>query len=356
MAKLNEQDFKKEVTSGDFRSLYLIYGDEKYLVKKYTQALVKKVCGKEPSDFDYSCLNSDSSLEEIFEAADQLPMFNKKKCVCVTDFDIGALSEKDYNELEKFCTDISEQTVLIFSMPTLSTVAKKKTKETKKTSGMNKFVSLVEKAGTVLKLDKVGDIGLEKAIIGWAKKNGSELNRINASKIIAAVGTDMTALHNEIDKLSAYAREREITESDIKKLCVRNNEARIYSLSDLITKNDYNSVYKQLDILFSQNEKPEIILSVLSSAFIDIYRMKAALESGKTVSDVASDFKYGKRDFVLNKAKMNAPGYSSATLQNILEVFLDADNRLKSTRADQRIVIETLIAKLLLVVREGNRI
>ena len=35
MAKLNEQEFKKEMASNELRPLYVIYGDEKYLVKKY---------------------------------------------------------------------------------------------------------------------------------------------------------------------------------------------------------------------------------------------------------------------------------------------------------------------------------
>ena len=356
MANLSEQDFRKELSSGNFNTLYLIYGDEKYLVKKYTESLVKKAVGKDPSEFDYFHLNSDTPLEEIFDAAEQIPMFSERKCVCVNDYDINALNESDYKQLEKFCSDISPSTVLIFSMPTLNTEVKKKSGDNKKSSKFKKFCSFAEKHGSVLELKKLGEIALERQLVSWAEKNGSKLTQINASKIISMVGTDMTALKNEIDKLSAYAYNEEITYEVIKKLCIKNNEAKIYAISDLISKNDFNGTYRQLHMLFEQNERPEMILSVLSSAFIDMYRVKAATESGKTIADVSSDFKYGRRDFVLKNARNSASKYSGETLKNILDIILQADIKLKSTRTDPQIILETLVAKLLLAVREGNKL
>ena len=81
MAKLTEQDFKKELSSGDLKNLYLIYGEEKYLVKKYTEQLYTKAAGKEPSDFDFVKLGSSSPIEDIISASEQLPVFSGYKCV-----------------------------------------------------------------------------------------------------------------------------------------------------------------------------------------------------------------------------------------------------------------------------------
>lgn len=350
MAKLTEQDFKKELTSGELRSLYLIYGEEKYLVRAYTEKLIKKAVGKKSSDFDTAVLNSDSDIAEIYSAVEALPVFSDRKVVIVKDYDINALSEDDYRNMEKMVSDIPDCTVLIFTMPTL------KSDDKKKASKLTKFASFSEKYGTVLELNPLGDIALEKLIISWAEKNGCKLTSINASKIIASVGTDMNLLRNEIDKLSAYANGNEITLEIIDLLCPKNSEARIYALADSISTNDFNSTYRQLEILLDKNEKPEIILSVLSSAFVDMYRMRAASEAGKTNSQVAADFKYGKREFLLKNARNNVKKYSTETLREILEVILDADIRLKSTSADSGIILETMIAKLLITVREGMKV
>ena len=53
MAKLTEQDFKKEIAKTDFKRIYLIYGEEKYLVKYYTNSLVNKVTNKKATTFDF---------------------------------------------------------------------------------------------------------------------------------------------------------------------------------------------------------------------------------------------------------------------------------------------------------------
>ncbi len=352
MAKLTEQDFKKEISSRQFKRIYLIYGDEKYLVKKYTDTLINKALGKNPSDFDLIRLRSDASPEMIFSAARQISMFSDIKCVLVSDYDTDGLSESDYRALETLMSDIPEGTILIFSMPTLSKESKK---TNAKSSREKKFSDTAAKYGTVLKLDKKGDIALETQLVSWAEKNGCLLTRINAAKIIALCGTDMTSLKNEIDKLSAYANyHEEITEDMIRQLVVKNTEVRVFALSDCISKNDFNGAYHQLHRLFEQNEKAEIILSVLSSVFVDMYRMKAASESGKSISDAAADFKYGKREFVLKNAYHHSKRYSTQTLRKILDVILETDIKLKSTRTDHEVLLETLIAKLLITVREGQ--
>ncbi len=348
MAKLTEQEFRKELTTGKLNNLYLIYGDEKYLVKKYTEQLCGKAAGKKPSDFDFIRLGSTAPLEEIFAASEQLPVFSKHKCVLVSDFNAETLSENDIKLLEEFLSDISHDTILIFSMPTASNTDTKKGSD-KKGGKFRKLLSVVEKHGAVIELPKRGDIALEKVIVSWAEQGGCKLDKINASKIISLCGTDMTTLRNELDKLIAYADNSEITDQMIKLLVVKNTETRIYALSDCIIRNDINGAYKQLFGLFEQNERSEMILSVLSSAFIDMYRMRVALESGKTASVVAVDFKYGRREFILKNAQNNSSKYSIQTLREILDIILRTDLKLKSSAADNRIILETLISRLLIV-------
>lgn len=349
MAKLTEQDFKKELSSGKLKNLYLIYGEEKYLVKKYTEKLVEKAAGKEPSGFDFTRLDQSSDLEEIFSACEQLPIMMPKKCVLVTDYNIDSLPDSDLKLLISWCADPSPATVLIFSMPTLTQDSKKSTD--KKAGKLQKFASAVEKYGSVIELQKLGDNALEKQLIGWAVKEGCTLSQRNASRIISLCGTDMTFLRNEIDKLCAYANGGEITEDIIQLLAVKNTEVRIFSLSDCISNNDYNGAYKHLYGLFEQNEKPEVILSVLSSVYIDMYRARVAAESGKTIREAAADFNYGRREFLLKNASSKASRYSTKALRDILDIILQADIKIKSTPADKQTVLETLIAGLLLESR-----
>lgn len=352
MAKLNEQEFKRMLTTGKPDRLYLIYGEEKYLVKGYSAKLCEKVAGKKPSDFDYIRLNADAPLEEIFSAAEQLPIMSEYKCVVVTDYNIDALTESDFKLLLQFCEDISPSAVLIFTMPTSGSEPKKGAE--KKPSKLSKLAETVKKYGTAVEFPKREGLALERQLVNWASRSDCELSPLNASKIIALCGTDMTALKNEMDKLCAYTGKGVITEDTIKLLVSQNTEVRIFALSDCIGSGDYNGAYKQLYGLFGQNEKPEVILSVLSSVYIDMYRAKVASESGKTTSELASDFKYGRREFLLKNAGKRASGYSTQGLRRILNVILETDMKLKSTPSDRQILLETLISRIIVETRNSN--
>lgn len=347
MAILTEQDLKKEVHANNFQRLYFIYGEEKYLVKKCTDYLRTKLVGKNPTDFDYAALSSNASIEQISEAVEQLPLMTEKRLVCVTDLDFEQMSESDMKLLTELCCDLPDTTVLLFAQPTLML-------DTKKSGKTKKFSACAERNGAVLRLDKKGDIVLEKQIMSWVQKLGCSISQVNASKIVNDCGTDMTTLKNEVEKLCAYTKEGEISQEAISLVCVKNLEARIFSLSDSIIRQDYNSVYKQLDLLFFQREKPELILGVLSSAFVDIYRVKATAESGEKASYLKEIFPYKNKEFRLKNAERDAKKFSSMAISKILDAIADTDIKLKSTRSDGKLLLETLIARILIIVKEDN--
>ena len=45
MPEITETEFKKQIERGTFGSLYLLHGEEKYLLKLYANRLIEKACG-----------------------------------------------------------------------------------------------------------------------------------------------------------------------------------------------------------------------------------------------------------------------------------------------------------------------
>ena len=101
-------------------------------------------------------------------------------------------------------------------------------------------------------------------------------------------------------------------------------------------------------MLFYEKEKPEIILSLLSGAYVDMYRVRMAIESGIDVQEIPLHFNYTKKEFLLKRAQTNSKGISTTSLLKMIDLLFEADKRIKSTSADKRIVIETLITQLFL--------
>ena len=63
-----------------------------------------------------------------------------------------------------------------------------------------------------------------------------------------------------------------------------------------------------LDALFYQREEPVAIVGALATSYVDMVRVRAALEHGGSYGDAAQYGDYKGKDFRLKKAQQNVPG------------------------------------------------
>lgn len=138
----------------------------------------------------------------------------------------------------------------------------------------------------------------------------------------------------------------------IDRLVVKNLDAKVYDLSKAIVSGAYDKAYSILDLLFYQNEEPVSVLAVLSSSYVDMYRVRTAVQSGLPVTEPARYFDYSRKEFRLTNAERDAKRLSTSMVRESLRTLLAADTALKSARGDRRIVMEKLIAQLLLIAEK----
>ena len=93
------------------------------------------------------------------------------------------------------------------------------------------------------------------------------------------------------------------------------------------------------------------LLGALATSYVDMVRVRAALENGGTYGDAAQYGDYKGKDFRLKKAQQNVRGVPQQVLRESLHLLLEADMALKGSRLEPRIILDELIAKLLLAAR-----
>ena len=328
MARLTEKDFKKDVSSKNFKNIYFIYGEEKYLVRHYSNSLIEKITGKNPSDFNFQKIKNTDKVDNIIQSAEMLPLGVDIKCVFVVDYDINALSENELKKIIEFISDIPMECIVVFALPTLSFDTKKIPSKWKK------FIEAVDKYGIILNCEKRTENALEKQLVSWAEKLGVKMYPNVANKLIKMCGTDLLVLRNELEKLCAYSGYTEINADMVADISTKNFETNIFRLSTAIFGGNSNTAFEIIDILFYQREKAVSIFAVLSLAYIDAYRVRVAYESGKNIAELSKIFKEykGSNDFRLK----------------------NAEKILKSVKVDERVLTENLIAKLLLLAGGKN--
>lgn len=349
MPKITEADLKKQIKSKELPNVYVLFGDEKYLISYYRNALKTAIVGKKENSFNTHIFSDENiNLDDIVDSVEAFPLMCEKKCVIVDDLNIESLNESDLKKLTDLLLDVPPFCVLILSFSTLNI-------DRKKSAKWKKFLKSIEKCTHIIDFAKRGDIALERQIVSWAKKLGCELSTVDASKIIRNCGNDLLSLRNETEKLCAYADGQTITSEMIDEIVTKNLETNVFALAKAMAATDYKTAYKQLDILFYQKEEPIAVLAVLLSVYVDMYRVRVAIESGRDPQELTKYFDYKNKEFRIKNAVRDARNISTEILKECLNVILKTDIALKSTSIDKRLLMEEMITKLSMLYKRESR-
>lgn len=342
MPEINESTLKEQLLRGPMSNLYLLYGEEKMLIRRDLLRMTKKLDDTDFPEFNFNAFPHNAALDDIADAVESLPFMAERKCVTVSDLNIESLSSAEQNKLTELIENVPESTVLIFAMPTLEF-------DVKKSAKWRSFIKKIDAAGCSVCYARRSESDLVKYLCREADKSGCVLSRSLAERIIRYTGNDLNTLANEITKLCAFVGEGEITQQHVEDIVTKNMETTVFLLSSALVRGDYSKAYALLDLLINQGEKPITILSVLSGSYTDMYRVRAAIDSGKTSLAPMEYGDYKGRDFRLKYAERDMRGLSLEVLRESLKLILECDLALKLSTGDamDRIALEKLFSKLL---------
>ncbi len=345
MGRIDEKELKNQIKTENFSRAYFIFGEESYLKEYYVGLLQKKIVSGPFEDFNLHRYDGrQESAEDILKDADLLPMMGGYNLVLACDYPFDK-SDKDCRAIREYLKDVPDTTVLVFWYDSV-------VPDIKKSSRWKGVEAAFAKFGSSIEFCRKSESDLVKLLVSGCRKRGAELSQNNARYLISVSGSDIKTLLNEVQKLSAYAHGGEITKDCIDRLAVKCLQARIYDLANAVLRGNYDKAYSVIDSLFAAKEDPVKILSAISGCFVDMYRVKCAKTAGKSFDDVAGYFNYKGREFALKNASRDCAALSFGQLRRSLDVIMEADNSLKSTSADARLILEEMLVKLLLISKE----
>ena len=76
----------KDIKENNFSSMYLFYGDERYLIEYVLKNFKESIVESTYADFNYIFLDGrDSSIDNVIGSLETLPLFSEKKIVVVNE-------------------------------------------------------------------------------------------------------------------------------------------------------------------------------------------------------------------------------------------------------------------------------
>lgn len=332
---MTEAELKQHIKGGP-RGLYLLYGEESYLVEQYARLLARQAVEEGFDAFNLQRFDGqDMTVEALEEAVEALPLMAERKCVTVRDLDAAG---PDAARLLTLIDNLPDTCVLVVWQMTL---------QPDKKAAWKTFLEHANKVGTVVCFERKEAADIAKLLVSGAKRRGCVLSGEDARYLIRQAGNDLYLLLGELDKLCALAEDGVVTRAVIDRAATRSLEAKVYDLSKAILAQRTGDAFRLLHQLFALREQPLVVLGALSNAYADLYRAKVAQADGQDAAALAKVFKtYRGKEWKLTNALRDARRLSVETLRESLEILAATDTALKSSAADDRVMLEQTVARL----------
>lgn len=341
---MNDREFKAEIKKG-LSGAYLLYGDEEYLKEHYIKEAKKTVLGEDSSFSAFNLIEKDEmnySSEELAYAVSSLPVMNDKLLV-IAKIKLSKLGEKDRNRLYEILSSLKDfpSTVLLIVVGK----GQMDVSQIKKNRPLELYKKLTEYAVPV-EFSYQSPSVLKKWIMRHFEKDSLGADDATLGEIINVVGTDMTILSIELEKLICYAKAKEMTEitaNIVKLLCCDNGELDAFALSNAVVSGNKAQALDALKECKYKKQKATFVLAKISADFANMLKVSLLLKSGMYKKEIAESLGIHpyKAGLYIDAVANSEPERIRAALARCHE----ADRALKSTRLDYT-ALERLICTM----------
>ena len=343
MRMINEDEMAKKLKAPITDNIWMILGDDDYLKEYYCSRLVSACVSDELQLFNYHVFNDDdSSLEDIFAAANNLPVMSEKTCLLIRNYPLNELGEKQLEAFRQSLRNIPDTTVMIFYHNT-QTLFDGKYIVSKWASAVN----CIAEKGIIVNLTHRSQNKTVKMLVSKAPSRGTTIGEQEARYLLETVGDDMQTLFNEFNKVCSYSCGKPVTVQMIDEIAVRSVEANVFDISTSLFSGNTDKAFAITNELLRVKTPVQMIIGSMATAFVNMYRYKAAAAAGRSIDELAEPFAY-KDSYVYTFRSLArfASDISDGNLRECIAVLSETDVQTKSTAFEPSALMTELIARL----------
>ncbi len=336
MPSIKPQALDKEIMDGKLRPVYLLYGEETYLLDRAFKSLSEKALGDGLADFNYDMFHArDKTAAEVVSISNTLPMMADRRLVVLKGVDTWRKEEQ--TKLVPYLSDPSPTTCLILLA-----------------SGVDKrrdWAKAAGKAGAIVEFKHPYMDRMHQQVRGMARGMGKNIDQQSASLLVELVGNDLMQLEQALNKLSLYMEDQvKITRELIVESVADVKMAGVFEFTDALGKKDLESALRTLTRMVESRETDVHfrILAMMLRHFRIIWRVSELKDQGEPPPAIAKQL--GINPYILDKTYLGqASNFSSEELAKIFTKLSELDLKLKTgatSRASKPLVFERVVVEL----------
>ena len=330
---LSFEELRREAKDGRVAPLYLFIGEEQYLHGRALRTLYETV-DESLRAFNVSIFSigsdtgagSKTTAAMAIDAANQMPMMSARRIVVVRDFD--KIKEDEQELVLAYLKSPSPTTTMVFQAAS--------------PDKRRKLTTALMKACVVVSFDFLDEGRAKRWADDYLKRRGCSIEPGALSLLIGLVGTGLTRLSSELDKLGAYAEGTAINTSAVRELVPRAREHVSWELWDAINAGDRKRALKLMEHMLDDSD-PLPILGSLAGLYRRLLIGKELAERGASSQEIKTATGQWSQAFLSRLRRTSSEEFARG-LQRIAQV----DNAIKNSEGTPRLQMEYLISELTL--------
>ena len=320
------QTINEDIKSGQYKKVYLLYGEESFLKQSYKKKLKEAVAGDDTMNYNYF-EGKGLDVNELISLSDTMPFFSDKRLIIIEDSGFFKTSSE---ALADYLPMIPDTTCIVFVEDGVDKRNRlfKKVKELGHAAEMKRQDSaqLARWAGTIL------------------AQNGRKITGSTMNLFLERTGDDMENIRMELEKLISYTMGSDVvTTEDVEAVTTVQVTNKIFDMVNAIVTRKTRLAMDLYEDLLTLKEPPMRILFLIARQFNQLLLVKEMSAKGTDRGTIASKLKIPP--FVAGKVSAQAGAFTREQILSYVKGCVEAEEAVKTGKMNDRMAVELLITR-----------
>ena len=320
------QTLNQDIKTGEFKQIYLLYGEEAFLKNSYKNRLKEAIIGDDTMNFA-RFEGKGLDVDELIRLADTMPFFAEHRLILIED---SGFFKTASDALVQYLPSMPDTTILLF----IETEVDKR----------NRLYKKVKDMGYAAELNRQDSAQLARWAGGILTREQKKITKHTMELFLSMAGDDMENIRMELEKLISYTLGREvITDEDVLAVCTVQVTNRIFEMVSAIVNRQPRKAMDLYEDLLTLKEPPMRILFLIARQFNQLLQVKDLMGKGMDKGTIASKLKM--QPFVVGKTMPQARQFGREQILSYVEFCVETEEAVKSGRLQDRLAVELLITR-----------
>lgn len=329
----------EDIKTGNFKQVYLFYGEEGYLKKQYRDKLKTALSASEDgmsmgsmmgggSDMNFTAFEGkDTNPKEVIDLAETLPFFADRRVILIEN---SGFFKNACDDLADYLAEVAPTTHLLFVE-----------EEVDKRSRMYKAV---KKEGKIVEFATQSEELITRWILSRLKKEGKNITGSVMQLFLSKTGTDMGNIDRELEKLICYTLEKDVIEAeDVEAIATEQTTSKIFDMVNAIAEHNQRRALDLYYDLLTLKEPPMRIMYLITRQFQILLNIRDMASKGLDQQIMAQ--KAGIPPFAVKRNITQAKGFTLEQLKGALREGVELEEAVKTGQMNDQMAVELFIMK-----------